>query len=78
MTKLVIDSLMESQLRGKRDSLELVNGAGRLIGYFTPVDLQLESMPTEVPFSASQLDRREQESGGRSLAEIMADLERCS
>ena len=77
MTKLVIDSQMESQLRGKRDSLELVNGAGRLIGYFTPISQQFDSPPIEVPFSASELNRRAQETGGRSLAEIMAHLERC-
>lgn len=84
MTKLVIDSQMESQLRGKRDSLELVNGAGRLIGFFTPFNQQHAadsppgSSPTVVPFSASELKRREQETGGRSLAEIMSDLERRS
>ncbi len=76
MSELIVDSVTENKLREINEPVEIRDEAGELIGYFTPrVDHRLyESV--EVPISDEELRRRDQKRGGRTLAEILADLER--
>jgi len=70
------DSATLDKLRQVNERVEIRDEEGELIGYFTPrVDRSLyESV--EIPVSEEELRRRAQKGGGRTLAEILADLER--
>ena len=76
MSEVIVDSVTVNQLREINERVEIRDEAGELIGYFTPlVDRRLyESV--EVPISEEELRRRAQKGGGRTLVEILADLER--
>jgi hypothetical protein len=76
MSEVIVDSVTVNKLREFNECVEIRDEAGELIGYFTPrVDRRLyESV--EVPISEEELHRRDQKRGGRTLAEILADLER--
>ena len=76
MSILVLDSQALEQLRQVNERVEIRGAEGELIGYFTPsLDRSLyESV--EIPVSDEELRRRAQKGGGRTLAEILADLER--
>jgi hypothetical protein len=76
MSEVIIDSVTVNKLREINECVEIRDEAGELIGYFTPrVDRRLyESV--EVPISEEELRRRAQKRSGRTLAEILADLER--
>jgi hypothetical protein len=55
---------------------EIRDESGRLLGYFTPAVDHSIYEGVESPISAEEMTRRIQQGGGRSLKEIMADLER--
>jgi hypothetical protein len=76
MSELIVDSVIVNKLREIHERAEIRDEAGELIGYFTPrIDRRLyESV--EVPISVEEFRRRDQEGGGRTLVEILADLER--
>ncbi|MGP0067289.1 MAG: hypothetical protein ACLQGP_27300 [Isosphaeraceae bacterium] len=75
MSSVVLDSRSLELLRQGEGRVEIRDEAGQLAGYFIPpVDRSLyESV--EVPVSEDELRRRAQKGGGRTLAEILADLE---
>jgi hypothetical protein len=79
MSSVVLDSEVLERLRQPGGRVEIRDEAGQLAGYFTPPsDHTTESNPyrsVEVPFSDEDLDRFEEEPGGRSLDEILRDLE---
>jgi ATP-dependent RNA circularization protein (DNA/RNA ligase family) len=76
MSELILDSVTANKFREINERVEVCDEAGELIGYFVPrVDRRLyESV--EIPISDEELRRRAQKRGGRTLAEILADLER--
>ena len=80
MTKITLDQATLAKLNDLRERVEFCNEAGHTLGYFEPVPSRARSLDEslEVPFSEEELDRFEQEPGGRSLAEILADLEKKS
>jgi hypothetical protein len=74
MTKVILDH-DSSKLENLADRVEVCDRSGRTLGYFVPaVDRSLYE-GLQVPFSDEELDRFEREPGGRSLPEILADLE---
>jgi hypothetical protein len=76
MSELIVDSGTLSKLRQVNERVEIRDQAGELIGYFTPkMDRRLYDS-VEVPVSEEELRRRALKGGGRTLAEILADLER--
>ena len=76
MSELIVDSATVSKLREINERVEIRDEAGELIGYFTPrVDRQLYDS-VKVPISDEELRRRAQRKVGRTLAEILSDLER--
>jgi hypothetical protein len=78
MTRVILDEATLAKLHNLREPLELCDEAGRVLGHISPaVDPSLYRT-VQVPFTEEELDRFEQEPGGRSLAEILADLERKS
>lgn len=72
MSRIVIDTEMEQQLKTLDRPAELVNTAGNLVGIFTPV---IERGP-EPSISDEEIRRRIEKGGGRKLSEILADLEK--
>jgi hypothetical protein len=74
MSELIVDSVTLNKLREINECVEIRDEAGELIGHFTPlVDRRLyESV--EIPISEEELRRRAQKRGGRTLAEVLADL----
>jgi hypothetical protein len=80
MSSVVLDSKSLEQLRQAGGPVEIRDEAGQLAGYFTPPG---EHSPfgspyqdMEVPFTEEELDRFESEPGGRTLDEILEDLEK--
>jgi hypothetical protein len=72
MSQIVIDAAILQRLQQVQTTVELVDPAGKVVGHFVPAT----SPPEEPYISEEELQRREAEGGGRSLAEILADLEK--
>jgi hypothetical protein len=74
MTRVTVDPLTQARLRGLAQPAELCDESGRVLGYFTPLSSRAPNGAMEPTISEEELRRREQEGGGRTLAEILADL----
>ena len=82
MSEPIFDSATLSKLREIHEPLEIRDESGQLVGYFTPHS-RYPGEPghhgdMDVPFTEEELDRFEQEPGGRSLDDILRDLEKRS
>ena len=77
MTKIVVDAPFWAKLNNLEGPVEFCDDSGRTLGYFHSVasPSEVERMPTSL-ISDEELQRRRQQGGGRSLAEILADLEK--
>lgn len=73
MDAIIVDPQVLPQLQQVSGPSELRDPQGRLLGHFLPATAPGKSALPAV--SEEELDRREYEGGGRSLAEILADLE---
>jgi hypothetical protein len=76
MVKVIVDEVLRSKLHNLTQALELCDESGRVLGRFSPI---LDLSPyegLEPQISEAELHRREREGGGRTLAEIMANLEK--
>lgn len=80
MTKLTLDADLKSKLNGLDQPVEVCDESGRTVGHFLPAPLYDElfytALSLETPHSKEELRRRHQETHGRSLTEIWADLGR--
>jgi hypothetical protein len=76
MTRIVLDKKTLAKLSKPTQSVEICDEEGNLVGIFNPVVDRTAYASLKVPFTAEELDRFEKEPGGRSLAEILADLEK--
>jgi hypothetical protein len=72
MNLVINDPATVQQLRAAQTSLNLTDAAGNVIGRFTPGD----PVGAEPPIAEEELLLLEQQTGGRPLADILADLER--
>jgi hypothetical protein len=77
MIRIIVDEAICDKLTEVGDRAELCDKSGRVIGFFQPVPDD-DYAGYESPLSDEELDRRAREGGGRSLEEIMADLEKRS
>lgn len=76
MTKVFIDEATKERLHNLDDILEVCDESGQTLGYFHPTKgSQTKGLRLHSPCSREELERRRQQTGGRSLAEIMKDLE---
>ncbi len=79
MTKVILDSTTSAILRQLSEQVELVDESGIPLGTFIPAEKKRPSETPEIPLSIEELKKRSAgEPGGRSLAEILADLEKMS
>jgi len=74
MQKLIVDTALAEQMRAARHMMEVVDASGRFLGYFDPFPETPKGVKS--PFSREQIEQFRKEPGGRSLAEILRDLER--
>ena len=77
MSHIVLDAQTLKKLDPLKGSLEVRDEAGKVVGWFTPLvdPSQYQGLPGP-QISPEEIERRRKESGGRTLAEIMADLEK--
>ena len=77
MSRIVIPKeVLDATLQGLKDQVEFVNESGEVLGQFTPAGIEW-MLEDPIP-SLEELDRRSNEPGGRTLAEIMRDLEKLA
>jgi hypothetical protein len=72
---ITLDSATAIKFRGIVDTTELRDGDGNVLGHFMPTLTRNEVFGIQPQISEEELNRRENEGGGRKLAEILADLE---
>jgi hypothetical protein len=78
MTRIVLDSATVASLRGHFGPVELCDEHGHVLGEFRPAPDRSLYEGVAPPLSEDEIQRREDEPGGRSLAEILDDLRRRS
>jgi hypothetical protein len=78
MTRVVLDKETLAKLHDLKERIEICDEEGITRGYANPVGDKSLYEQVQVPFTEEELERFENEPGGRSLAEILADLERQS
>ena len=78
MSRLIVDLSTQTQLANVYETLELCDDSGRVLGHFIPALDWSRCKGIEPQISEEELQRREQQGGGRSLAQILADLDKRS
>jgi hypothetical protein len=78
MAKIIVDETTSALLQWVKEPVGLFDEEGRQLGTFTPVDEKRLYRAIETPFTEEELRRFEEEEGGHTLAEILADLEHHS
>ena len=78
MTQIVIDELLRSKLNGCQEEVSFVDDKGQPLGHFLPEGIYRKLLyawvESQCPYSKEELERRKQETGGRSLKEIWERL----
>ena len=75
MTQITLNDDVVAQLQQTRGRAEIRDAAGRVIGFFEPLDAPTEAWDSEIPFTEEEIERFRAEPGGRPLEEILRDLE---
>jgi hypothetical protein len=78
MPELTLDPATSNQLRQFKEPVQLRDSRGLPLGTFMPIDEQRLYREIEIPFTTEELKRFASEPGGRTLDEILADLEKQS
>ncbi len=73
---LTVDPSTLAKFGNLGECLEFRDDAGRTLGFFTPLQDRSAYVGVEPPASEDELQRREQQEGGRSLNEILTDLDK--
>jgi hypothetical protein len=74
MNRIVVDAGNVGELHRQEHFAALCDVTGRIVAYFAPALAPADYEGVDSPASEEELDRRSSEGGGRTLAEIMADL----
>jgi hypothetical protein len=73
MTRVVVDAEIRRKLRDLTEVLQFTDESGKVLGHFTPVPSDSRLQPQ---ISEEEIQERLRQGGGRTLAEIIADLEK--
>jgi hypothetical protein len=76
MTRVIVGPDVWASLAALKGPTQLCDEAGRVVGYFTPAADKSLYEKVQPQISDEELQRRRQEKGGRTLSEILADLEK--
>lgn len=77
MSKVILDAATRAKLHGLTKALELYDEDGNLLGYITPANPGLDSLPRIEgnPFTEEEMTSAfEPDDPGRPLADILKDL----
>ena len=76
MTTIVLDRQYSTRFESIHDRAEIRGADGRVLGVYVPAKETMDFVSKTIasPYSDEELDRWAAEPGGRSLAEILADL----
>jgi len=74
MTQIIVNAEVVAQMQNARQPVEVVDGSGKVLGHFMPAT-SASSLRLRPQVSEEELLRRENQGGGRPLADILADLE---
>jgi len=76
MNRVLVDDALRTTLGELRSQVEFYDQSGRVLGYFIPTDSNSESIRNWVRsrISDEELERRAQESGGLTTAEVLKKL----
>ena len=76
VSKISIDPDLQAKLTNLAAEVELCDSAGRTLGYFVPTERYLKLMAAwlNAQITDEELERRDKEPGGRTLAEIWQRL----
>ena len=75
MTQITVDQELADRLREESTEIEFRSPDGTVLGMFRSEKLQHLYAEAKCPVSEEELERRRREEGGRTLSEIIADLE---
>jgi hypothetical protein len=78
MDHIVVDDSFTKQLPGATVPCIVFDSAGKRLGYFTPEVAATSYLGVEPSVSDEELNRREQAGGGRTLREILKDLDKTN
>ncbi len=78
MTKVIVDAALRSRLHNLDSALELCDEDGRTLGHFVPApeDLRWAYDWARTAFTEDEIERAQQEEGGRTTAEVLERLRR--
>lgn len=76
MERVTVDLVTRTKLANARQKVELCDDSGRVFGHFLPLENHSRDTGREPRISDEEIERRLRLGGGRSLAEILADLEK--
>jgi hypothetical protein len=76
MSRIVIDATLPEKLLTLVQPVELCDGGGRVVGRFVPIVDATRFAELRPQISEKEIARRKCEGGGRTLAKILADLEK--
>lgn len=76
MSRLMLDQFAASLANQARARMEVCDPTGRVLGHFIPLVTAEDYASIDIQISEEELDRRERIEGGRSLKDILADLEK--
>ncbi|HTQ41084.1 MAG TPA: hypothetical protein VMJ32_19015 [Pirellulales bacterium] len=76
MDKLTVDPTTVAKLADLHFAVELCDASGQVLGWFQPAMTPEKYADLDVPFTDEELEAADNEEGGRTLKEILADLER--
>jgi hypothetical protein len=78
MTKLTLDPQLRAKLNGLNEQIEVCDESGAIIGHFLPAavyqKLLYAAAEAACPYTKEELQKFQQQTGGRSLAEIWKSL----
>jgi hypothetical protein len=77
MTQITVDEALARQLQDQPDEVELRSPDGRILGAFRSM-VARKAIDEGNRFTTAELERRRDEHGGRTLDEIVTDLEAAS
>jgi hypothetical protein len=75
MTRLIVGPDVWASLAALKGPAQLCDEAGHVLGYFTPAADKSLYEKVRPPIDDEELQCRRQEKGGRTLSEILSDLE---
>jgi ribosomal protein S16 len=73
MTRVIVDAETRRKLHDLTEAMQFTDESGKILGHYTPVANDSRRQPQ---IGEEEIQQRLRQGGGRTLAEIMVDLEK--